>query len=147
MATISLKAERDVAAPAARTLAAVRTPAAFRGWVPGVTGVEDLDGAGHFTCLFHFAVFNLKFKVTMTNVDASTTRFSTSAVIIGKVEALVTVTDAGKGANKGASKVTVELEGLLRSPVMHRMAVSLFQKGADVVSQRLSAHLAMEQAA
>jgi hypothetical protein len=147
MAAISLKAERLVSASAAQTLEAVRAPAGYRHWVPGVTGVEDADSAGHFTCLFHFAVFNLKFKVAMSRVDAATTRFTTSAVIIGKVEALVTVKDAGQGAGNGGCEVAVELEGLLRSAVMHRMAVSLFQKGADVVSQRLSAHLAAQQAA
>ncbi len=143
MATVSLKADRLVGAPAAQTLAAIRKPSEFPHWVPGVRSIENEDGAGNFTCQFHFSVFNLKFKVTMSREDGATTKFSTSAVIIGKVEARVRVTETAEDE----SQVAVELQGLLRSAVMQRMALSLFEKGADVISQRLNAYLATRRAA
>jgi hypothetical protein len=126
-----------VSATPARTLSAVRDPSTYPHWVPGVVEILDNEPGGDFTCVFRFAVFSLKFKVSRTAAEDGVTRFSTSAVIIGKVDATVSVAPA----EQGGSSVSVGIDGILRSSAMHRMAQSLFEKGADVVSQRLSAYL------
>jgi carbon monoxide dehydrogenase subunit G len=141
VAAIDLKAERTISAPLAKTLTAVRTPSTYSSWVPGIVAIQDETSTGDFTCVFQFSVFNLKFKVTKLEADGNVTRFRTSAVIVGKIDASVTVT----AVSADTSQVKVQLGGLLRSSVMHRMAVSLFEKGADVVSQRLSAYLAAQR--
>jgi carbon monoxide dehydrogenase subunit G len=138
LATLALQATREVPLPIERVKEALRSPETYSAWVPGVVSASALAADGSFNCAFRFSMFDLKFKVQQTEVEADSFVFHVNAIVIGKVTGRVTL----KAQGDEATEIHVALDGALRGSSLHRLAMIYFERGADVVSERLTAHLA-----